>query len=425
MTHTLGMLRGALPADDPEHPASYRQRLGARLHRFIEIADEPSDDDDLRLRKRVGVIVGYTAVIAPLGLPYFQGRMAALAGALALAAISIGNLALLARTRRFERYVTIIVLAGTAFTMFVDLVLGGIAGSSAVIVWASLWPAYALLTLGARRAVPWFLLFVAVLAGVILLDPFVSRAAPPAGVVQLLFYGPNIGVPAAIIFLMLRYTDLRRREAQARSDELLANALPLSIAARLKHGEDHIAEAYVETTVLFADIVGFTPWAQRTDPARVVGLLDALFSRFDELATEYGVEKIKTIGDAYMAVAGAPESRTDHAEAAVSLGRAILRAVAAWRTANALGLEVRIGLASGKVVAGVIGQKRILFDLWGDTVNTASRMESSGVASRIQVASSTWELLRGAHAFEQRHVEAKGLGEMTAYLLVEPAPTTG
>src|SRR6266540_2537206 len=139
MTHTLGMLLGALPVEDPKHSASYMQRLGARLHRFIEIADEPSDDDDLRLRKRVGVIVGYTAVIAPLGLPYFQGRMAALAGALALAAISIGNLALLARTRRFERYVTIIVLAGTAFTMFVDLVLGGIAGSSAVIVWASLW----------------------------------------------------------------------------------------------------------------------------------------------------------------------------------------------------------------------------------------------------------------------------------------------
>jgi adenylate cyclase len=425
MTHTLVMMRGALPAEDRKHSASYTQRLGARLHRFIEIADESSDDDDLRLRKRVGVIVGYTAVIAPLGLPYFQGRMAALAGALALAAISIGNLALLARTRRFERYVTIIVLAGTAFTMLVDLVLGGIAGSSAVIVWASLWPAYALLTLGARRAVPWFLLFAAALLSVILLDPLVSRAAPPAGVVQLLFYGPNIGVPAAIIFLMLRYTDLRRREAQARSDELLANALPLSIAARLKHGEDRIAEAYVDTTVLFADIVGFTPWAQRTDPARVVGLLDALFSRFDELAAEYGVEKIKTIGDAYMAVAGAPESRTDHAEAAVGLGRAILRAVSAWRTANALGLEVRIGLASGKVVAGVIGQKRILFDLWGDTVNTASRMESSGVASRIQVASSTWELLRGAHAFEQRRVEAKGLGEMTTYLLVEPAPTTG
>ena len=164
--------------------------------------------------------------------------------------------------------------------------------------------------------------------------------------------------------------------------------------------------------------MGFTPWAQRTDPNQVVSFLDDLFSRFDELAATCGVEKIKTIGDSYMAVAGAPEPREDHAQAAMELARGMLRALADAQSRLGLALELRIGLASGSVVGGVIGQKRILFDLWGDTVNVASRMESSGVPGRIQVAQSTRELLRGSCSFEERGpVEVKGLGRMTTYLI--------
>jgi class 3 adenylate cyclase len=158
----------------------------------------------------------------------------------------------------------------------------------------------------------------------------------------------------------------------------------------------------------------------------VVSFLDDLFSRFDALAVECGVEKIKTIGDSYMAVAGAPEPRADHAEAAVALARSMLAVVTDMRDHAGLALEMRIGLASGSVVGGVIGQKRILFDLWGDTVNIASRMESSGVPGRIQVAPSTRELLRGspAYSFEAREpIEVKGLGTMTTYLLTQAAAT--
>jgi class 3 adenylate cyclase len=172
--------------------------------------------------------------------------------------------------------------------------------------------------------------------------------------------------------------------------------------------------------VLFADLVGFTPWAGRTEPSQVVHFLDDLFSRFDELATTCGVEKIKTIGDSYMAVAGAPEPRPDHAEAAVALARGMLGALAEMHDHAGPALDLRIGLASGSVVGGVIGQKRILFDLWGDTVNLASRMESSGVPGRIQVAASTWDLLRdsSAYSFEAREpIEVKGLGKLTTYLL--------
>ena len=224
-------------------------------------------------------------------------------------------------------------------------------------------------------------------------------------------------MPLGITFALLHYTDVRRRDAEARSEELLTNAIPVAIAARLKRGEERIADAYPETSVLFADIAGFTPWAKSADPATVVGMLDDLFTRFDALAEECGIEKIKTIGDAYMAVAGAPLPRPDHAEVALRMGVGMLTAVEGWRRDRGLALQMRIGIASGPVVAGIIGERRILFDLWGDTVNTASRMESSGVPGRIQVAASTYQLTRNHHEFEAREVEIKGLGRMTTYLL--------
>jgi len=392
------------------------------MHRLISIADEPSDDDDLRLRKRVGVVAGYLTVIAPLSV-IGVARDRATVGlplGLSLCALGIVNLLVLARSRRFDRFVVVLISAGTIFTVAANILQGGVGSSSAAMMWAFLAPVFAILALGPQRAMAWFVVFLVALVGVVAIDPVVSSAIPaPPYALRLVSYAFNIGAPAAIIFLLLRYTDLRRREAQARSEELLTNAIPMSIAKRLQHGEKRIAEVYAETTVLFSDIVGFTPWAQRTNPDRVVGLLDALFTRFDELAATCGVEKIKTIGDAYMAVAGAPDARPEHADAALALARGMLAAVGEWRAANEVALELRIGLASGKVVAGVIGQKRILFDLWGDTVNTASRMESSGLPGRIQVAPATWVLLREQHVFERRQVEVKGLGPMTTYLLAQ------
>jgi guanylate cyclase len=343
--------------------------------------------------------------------------------ALTLPLIMAVNLAVLSRTRRFERYVVVLLVSVTLFPAFIEVALGGLGGSSASFLFAFLGPVFAILTLGPLRATAWFMFFLLVMGGVIAVDPLFSRSIEPQPYPQrLVFYAANLAVPLGITFLFLRQTDLRRRQAEARSEELLTNAIPMSIAARLKRGDERIADSYPDTTVLFADIVNFTPWAQRTDPDHVVSFLDNLFSRFDELAATYGVEKIKTIGDSYMAVAGAPESRSDHAVAALMLARGMLAAMAEKRGQKELALELRIGLASGSVVGGVIGQKRILFDLWGDTVNLASRMESSGVPGRIQVAPSTWILLRDASAvwFEEREaVEVKGLGWMTTYLLAE------
>ena len=392
------------------------------LDRLIGLADEPTDDDDLRLRKRVGVTAGYILVIAPLQLPILaQGLPLSWFVAATMPLVSASNLFLLARTRRFDRYVKVLVVMVLIFPAVIEISLGGLGGASAAIVFAFLGPVFALLALGPRRATAWFIAFLVVVGGVILVDPFISsQITPQPYPIRLVWYGANLAVPLGITFAMLRYTDLRRRRAEARSEELLTNAIPASIAARLKRGEEHIAETYPETTVLFADLAGFTPWARETDPARVVGFLDELFTRFDELAAECGVEKIKTIGDAYMAVAGAPEPLVEHASAAASLARGMLTALAEQRVRDGVTLELRIGLASGPVVGGVIGERRILFDLWGDTVNTASRMQSSGVAGRIHVAASTHKLLRDAWLFEELEpVDLKGLGPMTTYLLAD------
>ncbi len=160
----------------------------------------------------------------------------------------------------------------------------------------------------------------------------------------------NVLLPLSIVFVLLRYTDLRRRAAEARADELLLNAIPPSIATRLKHGEDRIAESYPETTVLFADVAGFTPWTNRTDPARVIALLDDLFTRFDDVAAAVGVEKLKTIGDAYMAVVGAPLARDDHALVVIDAARRMQSAAASWREAHGVGAraEDRAGQRAGR-----------------------------------------------------------------------------
>jgi len=399
------------------------RRARALLDRVIGLADEPTDDDDLRLRKRVVLIAGYILVVGPLQLPVLaQGHPLSWYVAATMPLVSAINLVVLARTKRLERYVNVLILSVLLFPAFIEVSLGGLAGASAAVVFAFLGPVFALLGLGPRRATAWFVAFMVVVIGVILLDPLVSSRIPPQPYpLRLVWYAANLGVPLGITFALLRYTDIRRRRAEARSQELLTNAIPRSIAARLQHGEERIAESYPETTVLFADLAGFTPWARQTDPARVVGFLDELFTRFDELAAEHDVEKIKTIGDAYMAVAGAPEPRNYHASAAIGLARAMLDALDDARRRLDVPLQLRIGLASGSVVGGVIGQQRILFDLWGDTVNTASRMQSSGVPGRIQVAQSTRELLHHSYEFDEREsVEVKGLGPMTTYLLAEP-----
>ena len=393
--------------------------LGRIGQRVLAVADDLADDDELRLRKRVGVAAGLLTIIAPVSLPIqAQGHPVSFVLAIALSLFSASNVAVLGTTKRFDRYVVALITAGTVWVPMAHVVGGGITGTSPGLVWAFLVPAYAILALGPRRAVPWFAAFVISVLGMAIADPW-ARATFGEGSYpfRILGWTMNVLLPLSIVFVLLRYTDLRRRTAEARADELLLNAIPASIATRLKHGEDRIAESYPETTVLFADVEGFTAWTMQTDPERVIGLLDDLFTRLDEVTAASGIEKIKTIGDAYMAVVGAPVPQQDHAMVAIDAARRMLEAVSAWREAHVVTLELRIGLASGPTAGGVIGRQRILFDLWGETVNTAARMESSGVAGRIQVAESTMRRASPECAFVERLVDVKGMGQVRAYLL--------
>ena len=196
--------------------------------------------------------------------------------------------------------------------------------------------------------------------------------------------------------------------------------LPHAVSDRLKRAPGVIADAHDCVTVLFADIVDFTGHASSTAPEALVALLNELFSRFDELSARHGLEKIKTIGDCYMAVAGAPEPCADHAERAAAMALAMLAVV---RESPALrGVQLRVGLHSGPVVAGVIGTRKLSYDLWGDTVNVASRMESHGVPNAIQVTEAIFAKMRDRYNFESRgQVEVKGKGKMDTWLLWKPA----
>jgi adenylate cyclase len=205
---------------------------------------------------------------------------------------------------------------------------------------------------------------------------------------------------------------------QAKSEALLLNVLPRRIAEHLKHSPGSIAERFDSATVLFADIVNFTQLSERTPATELVQMLDQVFSRFDALADQHGLEKIKTIGDAYMVVGGVPEARADHASAVAKMSLDMLRVLRELEGPAFATLSLRIGIHSGPVVAGVIGKRKFAFDLWGDTVNTASRMESHGQADRVHVSEATFKLLEGQFTFEARGpLPIKGKGVLHTWFL--------
>jgi class 3 adenylate cyclase len=208
------------------------------------------------------------------------------------------------------------------------------------------------------------------------------------------------------------------RIEQEKSERLLLNVLPKAIADRLKQGQNTIADSFPEVTILFADLVGFTRMSSKVPPAELVRVLNEIFSTFDRLVEKHGLEKIKTIGDSYMAVAGLPIPRADHAEAIADMALDILEEMPGFSKISGSPLSMRIGINTGPVVAGVIGTKKFIYDLWGDTVNTASRMEAFGVPSCIQVTDASYRKLKDKYVLIRRGtIEIKGKGQMTTYLL--------
>ncbi len=396
-----------------------------KLVTILDIGTDPADEADLRIRKRaavaaalafmgVGVVFGLADLV--LGRPAFT----------ALASVEVvafgAALVWFHRSRELTPLIAIMAVVGLA-VLFASLVpSGGLSWSAINLIWITLVPIAAVLFLGARAGRPALAGVILVVVASIVIDPFIRKAPPEPSLARSLFAAVDLIVAAAVALGLVVFVDGERLRAKAESDTLLLNVLPRSIADRLKSGERVIADHYDDVTILFADVVDFTPFAAHASPARVVAVLDEVFNRFDTLAERHGLEKIKTIGDAYMVVAGAPDPRPDHASVIVDVALEMLSVAALTESTPGNPIRMRIGIASGPAVAGVIGHRKFSYDVWGDAVNLASRMESTGVPGEIQVAASTWRMCADRYPFRPREVDVKGLGVLQTYLL-DPGAT--
>ncbi len=401
------------------------------LRAFARIGADPADDDDLRQQK--ALFVSFACAVIPVtfgyGLVYwvFGEHLAAVVPWTydVLSAAIIGVFAATRRFRPFRLAERLLILLLPAMLM---VALGGFVPSSAVILWSLIAPIGAIVFDGPRVAWRWF----AAYAGILVLAGVLGGAVRPVNnLPELLVIGlfiVNIGVVSTYVFALLATFARQRAEAlglvrveQARSENLLLNILPAPIAQVLKRESRTIADHFDSASVLFADVVDFTTLAAQLRPTEVVEVLNNLFTEFDALVERHSLEKIKTIGDAYMVASGVPEPRPDHALGIAALALDMQATVARQAPVAGRRLELRIGIASGPVVAGVIGRKRFTYDLWGDTVNVASRMESHGSAGRIQVTRATYELISDDFVCEPRgSIEVKGKGPTETWFLIRP-----
>ena len=313
-----------------------------------------------------------------------------------------------------------ILALGIVLPFLLQLSLGGFVAGSAVVMWAFMSPLFSLLLRRpARETQVWLGLFLVDLAVAALLDATVSKAVKPLpSAVTLALFGLNIAGIGSLTFLTLSYFGHQRDEAERRSERLLLNVLPEPIANRLRRGEEPIADYHEEISVLFADLAGFTVRSAHETPAQTVAVLNEVFSVFDGLVGRYGLEKIRTIGDSYMVAAGAPIARADHLHAICAMALDLRREVTRLNDEHGWDLSFRIGVNCGPAVAGIVGREKFHYDLWGDTVNVASRMESHGLPDQIQVTEGVYERLKNEFMFDCRGpVDIKGKGPTVTYLL--------
>jgi adenylate cyclase len=340
--------------------------------------------------------------------------------------VSYASLLIFYRSKRFEYFTFTQLVMLLVMPFFMQWAIGGYEASSGIAIWAILSPIGALMILGTKPSTPWFALFTILAALSWKLNyMFAGNSLPIPSHIKDTFFLMNIIGTTCILYAVMRYFQSQKERTlhelsleQARSEKLLLNVLPKSIATRLKDNDMRIADSHENVTILFADIVGFTKMTASMPPAELVDLLSRLFSRFDALADGHGLEKIKTIGDGYMVVGGAPVARDDHATVIAQLALQMQQALADFNTQTDKKLQMRIGISSGPVVAGVIGTSKFAYDIWGDAVNMASRMEKTAHSDSIQISDVTYELIKDIYQLEPRGlVEIKGKGEVNTYIL--------
>lgn len=394
----------------------------------LDIGAVSTDSEDLALQKRM--LVGASALVLVAAAMWSviyavldEPLAAVIPGGYAV--LTAMNLYLFSRTKRYRWFRATQLAFYLVLPFLLQLALGGFVGASAVILWAVLAPLGALVMQGRREAVRYMIAYGVLLVVSLLLQPTMAIDNNLSTTAIGFFFLFNVLAVSGIAFMMLNYFVGQRDRIQdeleverSRSDDLLLNILPEEVAADLKHHGKTKAKWFEGASVLFADLVGFTQLAERAAPEELVSKLNEIFTAFDEIVGRHGIEKIRTIGDAFMAAAGVPVELPDHAE---RMARAALD-----MRSFAVGVEevdFRFGISSGPLVAGVVGTSKFQYDIWGDTVNTASRMESSAEPGRIQVSEATYRLIQTRFECMARGaVDIKGKGAMnTWYLLGETA----
>ncbi|MDP1651757.1 MAG: adenylate/guanylate cyclase domain-containing protein [Rhodocyclaceae bacterium] len=408
------------------------------LDRLRNAGVEPGDGEELRLNKQLLVFAtGLVSAASMLWLAIYWaiGPQFSVTLPYAFQLLLAGNVVLYIQLRNFD-FFRLSQLALFLFAPFVmQWSIGNFITGSGIILWALLAPFGAILFFGVRESVAWFFawVFFTALTGVfdfLLADAYTTQKLAISLRTSMVFFALNFIAVATIIYVLLRYSIQEKHKIQGRLEEahrqllveqdrsetLLLNILPAPVALRLKNAEQTIADGFADATVMFADLVNFTRVAADMTPAQVFGMLNSIFSAFDDLAEQYGLEKIKTIGDAYMVAGGINTANTDYSAAIADLALAMQATLRNDYAVNASHMEIRIGIGTGPVVAGVVGKKKFIYDLWGDTVNLASRITSEGKPGAIHCDATTYHRLADRFDFQgPQTINLKGKGEMAIY----------
>ena len=403
----------------------------------------PSDNEEVRLQKSLLIFAtGLISFASMLWLfIYWQlGPRFSSTIPFVFQLLLVGNLVAFLRWRKFELFR----LTQLSLFLFMPFVaqwsMGNFISASGVSLWALLAPIGAVLIVGPREALAWFIAYLVLTALSGFFDFYLADAVLPYQVptrISVFFFALNFAAVSSIVFLLLRFATTEKhkiqahleeahqllQEEQARSERLLLNILPGPIAERLKSSNQTIADGFSDVSVMFVDIVNFTRIAEGLKPQEVFTMLNRIFSSFDELAETYGLEKIKTIGDAYMVAGGLNDACHDYTAALVDMALDMRDLLQRDFHVNSRHLEVRIGIGSGPVVAGVVGKKKFIYDLWGDTVNIASRITGEGPPGMVQIDERSYLRLRDRFDFlSPETVHLKGKGNMTVYRVVGRKP---
>jgi guanylate cyclase len=398
-----------------------RQRIRQLLPFIAKTGADPNDDDDIRLQKSLLVLCAFPFMLAGIlwGLIYVIAGEP-LAGAIPLSYSFVSSLSIvqfgISRRYQFFRFSQLTLILLLPFLLM--LTLGGFVNGSAVVLWALICPLGALLFDEPRHAPSWFIAFAVLVLLCGFLQPYVRLTNNLSPALVVFFFVINLIGVGSLVFLMVFYFVGQKNMFQQKSEALLLNILPKEIATILKNESRTIADDYEAASVLFADMVGFTPLSAELPPVQMVELLNEVFSFFDSLLDKYNVEKIRTIGDSYMVASGVPRRRSDHAQALIHMALEMRDYISTHTFHNGRRVSFRIGINSGSMIAGVIGRRKFVYDVWGDAVNVASRMESHGLGNAIQITQATYEIVKDEFVCEPRGtVHVKGKGEMEVWLV--------